>query len=114
MQVRKYRNIKVVYDGITFASIKEKNRYIQLKLLEKSGKIQDLVIQPKFCLQQSFSYKGKKYRGINYYADFGYKIGSQRVIEDVKSKITKKDKVYIIKKKLLLYKYPDINFVEID
>lgn len=35
--VSKYHNKKVIYNGITFDSIKEKNRYIELKLLEEKS-----------------------------------------------------------------------------
>ena len=38
----KYKNKKIIYDGITFDSIKEKNRYIELKILEKAGLIKEI------------------------------------------------------------------------
>ena len=44
--ISKYRNKKVMYDGIKFDSIKEKNRYQQLKLLEQGGEIEDLKNRP--------------------------------------------------------------------
>ena len=40
----KYHNKKVIYNGITFDSIKEKNRYIELKLLERAGLIKNLKL----------------------------------------------------------------------
>lgn len=46
--MRKYRNIKTVIDGITFDSIKESERYKKLLLLQKTGEISDLILQPKF------------------------------------------------------------------
>ena len=70
--ISKYRNKRTEYDGIKFDSIKEKNYYIKLKLLEKSGKIKDLKLQVKFELQPSFKFKGKTIRAINYVADFTY------------------------------------------
>lgn len=35
----KYRNVRTVVDGITFASKREANRYSELKLLQKAGKV---------------------------------------------------------------------------
>lgn len=43
--VAKYHNKKVEYDGYTFDSIREKNYYIKLKLLEKARKIKELELQ---------------------------------------------------------------------
>ena len=48
MKAPKYRNIKTVVDGITFDSAKEARRYGELKLLEKSGRISGLEVQPAF------------------------------------------------------------------
>ena len=41
----KYKNKKVVIDGIVFDSIGEGNRYIYLKGVQQSGKISDPVVQ---------------------------------------------------------------------
>ncbi len=94
-------------DGISFDSIKERNRYLELKLLLKAGEIKDLEIHKPFELQEGFWDKDGKYiRPITYEADFVYidaKTG-ERVIEDVKSEATKKDKVYNIKKKMMMFK----------
>lgn len=38
----KYRNNKVTYDGIIFDSKKEAQRYAELKLLERTGRIKEL------------------------------------------------------------------------
>lgn len=102
----KYGNRKVAADGFTFDSIKEYNRYIELKYLFHTGKIKDLELQKSFVLQESFiDMHGKRQRPIYYKADFYYyDIEKQEwVIEDVKSEATKKDKVYALKKKMMLY-----------
>lgn len=94
--MNKYHNKKVIYNGITFDSIKEKNRYIELKLLERAGVIKDLKLQYEFELQSAFILNKKKIRKISYIADFYYfdnKLNDY-VVEDVKSEITKKDKTY--------------------
>lgn len=111
----KYRNTKVVYKGIKFDSKKERARFITLKQLEKAGIIKELELQPKFLLLDTIHYKGKTYPKTYYKADFKYfdiNMGKY-IVEDVKSPITAKDKVYRLKIKMLLSKYPDIEFVEI-
>ncbi|MEI6221195.1 MAG: DUF1064 domain-containing protein [bacterium] len=87
-------------DGVTFASKAEMRRYCQLKLMEKVKDIQDLKLQPKFEL----------YAGIKYVADFSYYENSVFVVEDVKGMVTP---VYRIKKKMLLHKYPNLDFREV-
>lgn len=112
--ISKYRATKVTVDGIKFDSKKEAIRYQQLRLLERAGKIKDLVLQPRFELQASYKLKGKTIRKIEYIADFSYYDLTEgiTIVEDVKSEFTRKDKVYNLKKKLLLYKYKDIEFRE--
>jgi hypothetical protein len=110
----KYKNEITYYKDIRFSSKKEMRRYIQLKQLEKAGIIKELELQPKFLLLDTIHYKGKTYPKTYYIADFKYKTkDGVEIIEDVKSKITSKDKTYRIKIKLLLYKYPNIEFREI-
>ena len=112
--MNKYKNKKVTVDGIDFDSIKESVRYKQLKLLERAGLIKDLKLQTKFELQPSFKRNNKTIRAITYKADFDYLTKDNRhIIEDVKSKATEKDKVYRIKRKMLQYKYDNIEFKEI-
>lgn len=103
----KFFSKKVVVDGITFDSKKESQRYLQLKELEKEGKIKDLELQKEYVLQDKFKLNGKTRRAITYRADFTYisTIDNRVHVEDVKSPYTKKDKVYRIKKKLFEYKY---------
>lgn len=105
----KYGNKRTVIDGITFDSQKEANRYFELKLLLKSGKIKDLELQPKFKICDSIRYEGKKYQERYYIADFMYtEVGTfLKIVEDVKSQATRKDKVYTLKKQLFLVKYSD-------
>ena len=102
--MNKYHNKKVIYNGITFDSIKEKNRYIELKLLERAGVIKDLKLQYEFELQPAFILNKKKIKKISYIADFFYfdnKLNDY-VVEDTKGMRTD---VYKIKKKMFEYKY---------
>lgn len=114
MTVNKYRNTKIIIDGIEFDSKKEGHRYKELRLLERAGLITDLKMQTSFELQPSFKKNGKTIRAITYKSDFDYYTKDGRhVLEDVKSPATAKDKTYILKKKMLQYKYDDIEFKEI-
>jgi hypothetical protein len=79
-------------DGLFFASKKELKRWNDLKLLEKSGKIQDLKRQVAF----PFALEGKVM--FRYYADFVYEMNGSRVIEDSKGFRTP---LYKLKKKII-------------
>lgn len=111
----KYKNKKIIYDGITFDSIKEKNRYIELKILEKSGLIKDLELQKVFELQPSFKKNDKTYRKITYKSDFYYfdNENGKYIVEDVKASEKFKTEVYKLKKKMFEYKYNDLEIREI-
>lgn len=116
----KYKNRMIVTpSGEVFDSQREAKRYLNLKLLEKSGAIRDLKRQVPFELiptqreeNQEVYKRGKKKgqpkegkileKAVVYYADFTYrdtKTG-EFVVEDAKGIRTKE---YIIKRKLMLY-----------
>lgn len=99
-KITKYKNKKTIYDGMVFDSLKEKNRYIELKLMEKAGIIKDLKRQVAFILID----KSKYGRAIKYMADFTYLENNELIIEDVKSSATK-TRVYQLKKRLLAERY---------
>ena len=101
----KYGNQKTIVDGITFDSRKEARRYSELKLLQKAHKIYDLQRQVRYELQPKFrDMDGNVVQGIYYVADFTYFKDGVKIIEDVKSEATRKDKVYLLKKKMMAYK----------
>ena len=108
----KFKNQKTVIDGIVFASGFEAERYSSLKLLEKAGAISNLRMQVPYELIPSFTHNGKKYRNCVYKADFVYidNRDGHEIVEDTKGYVTKE---YAIKKKLLLFKYPDMDFREV-
>ena len=105
----KYHAKKTVVDGIKFASKKESERYIQLKLLQTAGIIKSFSCQPEFVLQEGYRRKDKKkIRAIKYIADFQVEyFDGHTEIEDVKGILTQ---VFRIKQKMLEKLYPDINF----
>lgn len=106
----KYKNSKVVIDGIRLDSKKEAGRYIVLKSLEKDGKIFGLRRQVKYLLiptQYEVPDEKKKKRKVlerecSYYADFVYYKDGKIIVEDTKGVKTPE---YIIKRKLMLYVY---------
>ena len=118
----KYNAQKCVVDGITFDSRKEANRYCELKLLERGKVISGLELQKKFVLipaqyapDEIVTLKSGKQKVVKgkllerecaYYCDFAYILNEtgEQIIEDVKSEITKTPE-FIIKRKLMLYKY---------
>lgn len=96
----KYRNRKTERDGIEFDSKREAERYTQLRLLERAGKIHSLALQPSFTLVDSRRNAfGKVERAVVYIADFMYFEGESRVVEDAKGVRTPD---YVIKRKLML------------
>ena len=100
----KYRNHKVTVNGITYDSKKEAHRHAELLLMERAGIISNLDRQIKFVLIPSQRIDGKVVeRECVYIADFRYIQNGEVVVEDVKSEITRKEKSFVIKRKLLLY-----------
>jgi hypothetical protein len=81
--------------------MKEANRWCELKMLEKAGLIKDLQRQVKFELIP----KQDGERAVHYVADFVYVEDGKMIVEDVKSAATKKNKEYVIKRKLLLWRH---------
>jgi len=102
--MNKYKNKKIIHDGIKFDSIKEKDRYIDLKIMQKAGLIHNLQVKPVYTLIPK-----NKYNGVcSYIADFSYNeiIDDEMIVEDVKPFNKKTGKflllpVYKIKKKLM-------------
>jgi hypothetical protein len=120
----KYKAKKTEVDGTTFDSMKEAKRYQELKILEAAGQIKDLRLQVPYELipamrePDTIGKRGGKIKGklieraVIYKADFVYleKLDIpfsdqekwEEVVEDVKGMRTKE---YIMKRKLMLYRY---------
>lgn len=122
MKKNKYNNNKIEMNGIVYDSKKEMQRHQQLLLKQEAGAIKDLQTQVKYILipaqYETVTRYGKRgqrlkdgkkllEREISYVADFVYYDVEQDkiVVEDVKSKITRENKFYIAKRKMLLYFY---------
>ncbi len=104
MNFHKYKAKRTEVDGIKFMSKSEAKRYVDLKLLERSGQIQNLSLQPRFTLQEGFLNVDtlEKERKIEYVADFMYTENNETIVEDVKGMKTAD---YKIKRKLFIFKY---------
>lgn len=108
----KYHNEQTVVRGIRFDSKKEAERYEELMLMLKAGKIRKLKLQQDFTLQEGYKTEdGERVRPIKYVADFTYERkvsdGSGGVhwvfeVEDAKGVRTDK---YKLKKKLMLERF---------
>lgn len=97
----KYHAKKTSFRGETFDSKREVERYAQLLLLQRAGKIANLTRQEAFVLIPSQYIGGKCVeRPCVYKADFVYQQNGEKVVEDAKGVRTPE---YIIKRKLMLY-----------
>lgn len=112
-KANKYQAQKCEFNGEKFDSRKELQRWLELRLLERSGEITDLRRQVKFELipvQRELDTTGRRggvikgkviEHGVSYVADFVYKDKKgNTVVEDTKGMRTKE---YVIKRKLMLY-----------
>lgn len=110
----KYKNKKVVIDGLVFDSKREAKRYGELLLLEKVGAITNLQRQVKYVLipaqrePDTVGARGGIHKGkliekeCAYFADFVYQQDGETVVEDTKGMRTTD---YVIKRKLMLYRH---------
>lgn len=122
----KLNNQKVEFDGKLFGSKREANRWAELRLLERSGKITDLQWQVPFELVPAQyedvptgeyykigARKGQpKYKrvcieqSVVYVADFVYTENGEKVVEDTKGcKEGITYNYFVLKRKLMLFKY---------
>lgn len=110
----KYRNEKVTYQGMSFDSKKELQRYLVLLEAERRGIISDLKRQVKFELIPAITEEYVEHLktkdkvktrtlqlAVTYICDFTYTKEGQMVIEDVKISPSMLTKEYQLKKKML-------------
>jgi len=101
--MNKYKNKKIVANGIKFDS-KAEYEYYKYLCDFYYGKNVDIKLQEVFELQPKFSKFDKNYRAINYKADFSIydESGKLIIVIDVKGMVLPLAK---LKKKLFEYKY---------
>ena len=99
----KYGNKKTKVDDITFDSKREADRWLDLRLLERAGRITGLRRQVAFELAPSVKFAGARSAkpALRYFADFEYFENGARVVEDVKSAATAKLDSFQIKRHLM-------------
>jgi len=105
----KFRNKSVTYVGITFQSIKEGQRFLELRRMLKEKKIKNLVLQKEFEVLPWNHFN----REVKYIADFVYETPEGKlIVEDVKGwKKGPAYEVFKIKKKLM-YHFHKIRVLE--
>ena len=122
----KLNNTCVTVDGIPFQSLREADRYMELKLLLRAGRISNLEMQKKYELipaQYETVETGEYYKigdkkgqpktkkvcveqACSYYADFVYEEDGKLVVEDTKGFRDPSSSPYakfVIKRKLMLW-----------
>ena len=122
----KLNNISVTVDGIGFQSTREADRYCELKLLQRAGKISNLELQKKYELipaQYETVETGEFYKtgakkgqpktkqvcveqSLCYIADFVYEENGKTIVEDSKGFRDPSSSTYakfVIKRKLMLW-----------
>lgn len=104
----KYNAKRVEINGVQFDSKKEAQLYQKLENLQRMGIISDLQRQVRFELVP----KQKDERAVHYVADYVFKEGDKHVVADCKSAMTKKLPVYVVKRKLFKWCYPEYEFRE--
>ena len=115
---QKYGNSKVEFEGIKFDSKKEMQRFVILKEAEKNGIISNLELQIRFELipaikEEYIEHLKTKDKvktrtlqlPITYTCDFRYIKNGETIIEDVKASPSMLPKEFVLKEKLMFWKY---------
>ncbi len=105
-----------VVDGIAFRSTLESQVYQLLKLWQAAGTIRNLILQPRFELQEKFKRDGKTERAMHYTPDFQFQrkpVAPSLFWADVVIEAKgHKTEAYRMRRKMFLLKYPYIEFME--
>lgn len=104
--------MRTVVNGITFASKLEAKRYSELRALEATGEIHNLVLQPKYELHALGGGKVGTYKGdFHYFTRATNEKRGESVLEDCKGAY--RNDVYKWKKRHMAAEYPGVVIVEI-
>ena len=96
----KYNAVKCSFDDMKFDSKREMARYGELRLLEMTGQIEKLEVQPVYMLPGKIKYKG----------DFRYVEQGKVIVEDVKGGKATQTRTFINKWKQVKELYPDVEW----
>lgn len=95
-------------DGIVFASKREMQSYVSLKIAERARLIHGLKLQPRYVVQPKMVLTdGTKQRAIVYVLDFQFERDGKTVVVDVKGMETE---VWKLKAKMFRARYPELTF----
>lgn len=103
-RAHKYGAVKTDVDGVRFDSKAEARRWVELRILEQGGVIQELE------RQRSFDIVVNEVKICRYKADFAYKMNGEQVVEDVKGYETPEFK---LKWKLMHAVFPSLKLMKI-
>lgn len=106
--MNKFHAEKTWLGGEQFDSKKEAQRYLELCLLQRAGKIADLKRQVRYTLVDAkYNERGKKiFSSVDYIADFVYRENGKLIVEDVKGyRHGPAYQHFVTKKKLMYDKY---------
>lgn len=105
----KYKNKKIIIDGIKFDSQDEAAYYLDLKEMKERGEVVKFILQPKLTLIPSYKKYGRTIAAITYTPDFLviYPDGKE-VYVDVKGFATDAS---ILRKKIFDYIYPELTLI---
>ena len=92
---RKFGNKPIQIGTDKFDSRKEARRWRELLIMQRARLISDLKRQVRYKIEVNGLHV------CTYVADFTYKLGSQTIVEDAKSPITRTHAVYRLKAKLM-------------
>lgn len=102
---KKYNNVPCEYDGHKFDSLRERDRYLFLKLQERTGQIADLRVHPGDTIgDDEFGYfyvkSANRKTKVKYTPDFAYVVVAtgEEIFEDVKSVATLEDYAFKLKR----------------
>lgn len=101
---------KRTYDNIIFDSEMEMKYYRDVVLpAYNEGIIKHFELQKPFELQPKFKHNGKTILPIKYVADFYIEYSNKKVkVIDIKGMA---DSVALLKRKLMWYKYPELDYI---
>ena len=89
----KYRNVKCEHLGQKYDSKRERDRHIDLLLLERAGQITELRRQVAYELAPRVKLGGRFKPALRYVADFCYVEAGAVVTEDSKGAITREFRI---------------------
>lgn len=101
-------------EGHKHASIKEARRCNDLHLLQATGQIRQLKVEPQFWFHiDGVQVKHANGRRVGFRPDFQYFEGDRNVVEDVKGGKATKTEAYVLRTAIFRALYPHLDFREV-